>query len=279
MEHQYICMTRDEGSYLLRIKEYGEPGQWVFDLPDELVRRLSLIKGIGKYRELRLKEKGYADLYSLLVHRSWGDRACKLIEMIRNNDIAGLALSGAKDSEILSLSKPEDMVYLDIETTGLDFTRPIFLIGLLSLSERGNLRLEQMMARDYNEERALLAAFAERVSSYSIVVTYNGRTFDVPFLNARLSYHRLDGAVRQYNVDLLRSTRRLYRGLLPNFRLGTVEESILGVKREDDMPGSMVPIQYSRFMESGDIGLIEGILRHNEQDLVSLSKLLFLAAI
>ena len=177
--------------------------------------------------ERRLRDEGYSDVYSLQEHPRWGSGAQTVIRWIEERDWASLLSRKASDLGLLGLCDPEHTVFLDIETTGLSASAPLFMVGMLLPASSG-LRLCQIFARDYDEEPAVLEEAVARLSSAHAVVTYNGRCFDVPFIHRRLAYHGRDEAFTGLVVDLLTHTRRAYRSYLPNCRLATVQTSILG---------------------------------------------------
>ncbi|NLG84643.1 MAG: hypothetical protein GX493_08580 [Firmicutes bacterium] len=132
------------------------------------------------------------------------------------------------------------------------------------------------MARRYEEERAVLAAVAAELPRFKVVVTYNGRRFDLPYLRSRFLFHRVPYRWEEHLfLDLLRHARRRYRGWLPDCRLVTVETAA-GARppRSDDVPGAMVPELYHEFVLTQDPAFITPILAHNAMDLLSLAALL-----
>jgi uncharacterized protein YprB with RNaseH-like and TPR domain len=177
---------------------------------------------------------------------------------------------------------PEGLVYLDIETCGLA-GEPIFLVGLLGWAD-GDLRLRQFLARDYAEEGPVLAATWEALADAACLVTYNGKTFDVPTLGARsLACGLFDLPSCPEHVDLLPEARRRWKGVLPNCRLTTVETAVCGRRRQGDVPGADIPAAYHAFVRSRRAGTprrrrrdarrLQAILHHNALDLLTLADL------
>lgn len=167
----------------------------------------------------------------------------------------------------------QQTVFLDIESTGLRSSRPLFLVGLLVCCG-GKLVLRQYLARHPQEEGPLLAGLAQELASYQVLITYNGKRFDVPYIAARMAYHGHLFNWEKNHLDLLWPARNRYRGILPNCRLVTLEENILNQRRCDDVPGSQIPQVYQTFIETQNPVLMQGILEHNALDLISLYKLL-----
>jgi len=182
----------------------------------------------------------------------------------------------------LLAADPERLLYLDIETCGLA-GEPIFLVGLLGWAD-GGLRLAQFLARDYAEEGPMLAGAWQALADADCLVTYNGKTFDVPTLGARsLACGLFDLPPCPTHVDLLPEARRRWKGVLPNCRLQTIETAVCGRRRHGDVPGADIPAAYHAFVRSRqsaaprrrgrDLRRLQGILHHNALDLVTLADL------
>jgi len=170
-----------------------------------------------------------------------------------------------------------DFVFLDTETTGLSggVGTVAFQIGL-GYFEEGRFVVEQFLMRDYHEEPAMLRELVSRLARFEVLVSFNGRAFDVPLLKSRLVLGRLDaGRLSMPHADLLYPSRRLWKLRLGNCRLCHLEEALLGVSREDDLPGALVPQTYFQYLKDRNFDPIRRILDHNRQDVVSLAQLFF----
>jgi uncharacterized protein YprB with RNaseH-like and TPR domain len=163
-------------------------------------------------------------------------------------------------------------LFLDLETLGF-IGRPLFLIGVLQPLSRRKARLTQYLARDYAEEEAVLRAFRHRHRSHTTWVTFNGKTFDAPFLRERFHYHRLQAPDPGFHLDLLHAARRAWRGVLPDCRLKTLESHVCGTWRGEDLDGGRVPAAYHEFVLTGDPTDVVRVLEHNRHDLLTLGKL------
>ena len=168
-------------------------------------------------------------------------------------------------------------VYFDTETTGLSTGAGtvIFLAGLARVT-RGAVVVRQYLLPDYHHERPLLRAVATDLAGAARLVTYNGRTFDLPMLTARLTVHGLfreQAALPAEHDDLLPDARRLFRRPLGGARLADVESGVLGVRRTSDCPGSEVPARYFGYLRGGSPDILAEVLDHNAQDVVSLALL------
>jgi uncharacterized protein YprB with RNaseH-like and TPR domain len=165
---------------------------------------------------------------------------------------------------------PGRILFLDIETTGLAPNTYVFLCGVMYL-EGGEWVTELVFARDYAEEAGLLAYIRDLMARYQTVVTYNGATFDLPFLRTRMAVHRAGTLPVMGSVDLLSTTRRVFRGILPNRRLTTVERHLRRVNRQDDIPGRYIPDAYHDFVRTGDARVMHNVLYHNRMDLFAMA--------
>lgn len=254
--------------------EEATPGTFHFpgDDPGDLLFNLKLIKGIGPVTETRLHEQGIANVSDLLEHPRWGNHARYIKNLIEQQRVKELQLMGAKDRELLSYFDPEDILFLDIETTGLWASQPLFLVGLL-YHRKGKLLVNQYFARHYREEKAVLAAANELIQDFKVVVSFNGKRFDIPYILGRSVEHRLFYSYPHHQVDLLYHARRQYSDIIPNCRLTTLEEHILDFRRQGDIPGYLIPETYHRFTQKQDASLIQPVLEHNKLDLLAMVKL------
>ncbi len=182
-------------------------------------------------------------------------------------------LAASAELCIASDRRPEDLLFMDIETCGLGGTA-VFLVGTMHFAD-DDLIFEQCFARDYAEEPAVLAAFAERLERAEVLVTFNGKSFDMNQIAERAVFHGMvfDKQARPH-LDLLHESRRLWRGQTPNCRLQTLEQLVCGRRRVGDIPGWAIPDAYHRFVRTGDAGGIRDIMHHNLLDLLTMAELL-----
>jgi hypothetical protein len=184
-----------------------------------------------------------------------------------------LPQSDALDQDLAALvaSGPGRVLFLDLETCGFAGT-PVFLIGVMRPAD-GDLLVEQLLARNYEEEPAILARFAELCRDRPVLATFNGKTFDWPFLRDRAAIYRVELAEPQAHCDLLHVGRRRYRDVLPDCRLQTLELFVCKRRRVGDIPGEEIPGAYHDFVRTGDPRQIREVLHHNFLDLVTLAEL------
>jgi uncharacterized protein YprB with RNaseH-like and TPR domain len=168
-------------------------------------------------------------------------------------------------------SFPGDILLVDLETCGLSGSS-LFLIGVLRFVD-GQLQVELLLARNYAEERAVLASFWQAVTPNSLLVTFNGKSFDWPMIADRSARHLLFRETRRPelpHVDILHHARRRWRRQLPDCKLQTLERHICGRGRTGDIPGSQIPAAYQQFVRTGKDHEMNAILLHNAIDLVTL---------
>jgi hypothetical protein len=167
-------------------------------------------------------------------------------------------------------------LFLDTETTGLaggTGTLP-FLVGVGWLEKSGVFKVEQLFCREPGEEGAGLSLLARRFEWASCLVTFNGRSFDIPLLNTRFILHRMKNTGYALpHLDLLPVARRVFKKRLDSCRLANLEAAILGFERIGDIPGSAIPGVYASFLRGGPVEPIEAVLEHNALDLVGLAAL------
>ena len=164
--------------------------------------------------------------------------------------------------------------YFDTETTGLSTgAGTVIFLAAVGRVDRGGITVRQYLLPDYPHEPALLRALAADLATAPRLVTYNGRSFDVPMLTARLTVHGLfheAAALPAEHDDLLPDARRLFRRPLGGARLADVEAGVLGVRRGSDCAGSEVPARYFGYLRGGSPDILAEVLDHNLQDVASL---------
>ena len=166
-------------------------------------------------------------------------------------------------------------VFFDCETTGLaGGAGPYAFLGGLGYLSGDEFRVEQYFMEDYHQERAILAAVAEKMIGFEFLVSYNGKCFDLPLLETRWTINRVDfDSKRWFHVDLLHPSRRLWKRRIGDCSLGSIEQQVLAVGREIDVPSFMIPQIYFDYLRTGEAEALIPVLHHNRHDIVSLFKL------
>ena len=169
------------------------------------------------------------------------------------------------------------LLFFDLETTGLrgGAGTVAFVVGF-GCFEGSRFHVWQFVLPSFAGERRLLAAVTAAVSRAHTVVTFNGKSFDVPFMEMRWLFHRLATPLPALrHLDLLHPARRLWGP--DTGGLGALEDRVLGFRRRDDVPGFEIPSRYFDYLRSGDPAPLRDVLWHNRLDLASLSILTGLA--
>ena len=248
---------------------------------ERLLGEFRLLAGIGQVNEKRLRGRGYRSILELRDHRRFGRGAREFLGILDGAETGPLAAWISRRyprSHSISLApcglhRRDELVFLDIETLGI-FSRPIILIGIGRLAG-STLATSQYLVREISEEPAALnAALEELTGGGAAYVSFNGKSFDIPYLGERAAYYGMPVRLDRPHFDLLHFSRRRWGGDLPDCRLSTLERRILGISRGVDIPGSLVPEFYEAFLRTGNCGPLVPIVDHNRQDLVSLGFLL-----
>ena len=241
---------------------------------------LTLVPGIGGATRQRLQRQGYRTIADLVRHPLYCRDAARILDGVLGRDTCGLMewigrRHRQSDPLLLEVSRfhaPETFVFLDIETLGLS-SRPIVLIGLARV-EGDAIAIRQYLLRSLNEEAAALAtALPDLEAEGAALVTFNGRAFDLPFIRERLVRYGIPADLGAPHFDALLFARRRWKGSIPACRLNVLETEVLGVERQDDLPGWMVPEFYDIYRRTGNPGPLIPVVEHNRQDLVSLARL------
>ena len=166
----------------------------------------------------------------------------------------------------------ESIVFLDTETTGLSGGTGTyaFMVGLAFF--RGDrLLVRQFFMRHHAEEPAMLAALSQILGRHEAVVTFNGKSFDVPLLLTRYTANRQRPSLpTEIHLDLLHPSRRFWREQLESCTLGTLERAVLGHSRSGDIPSWMIPELYFRYLRGDDARAMAAVFEHNLHDVLSL---------
>ena len=247
--------------YLSRLEEHPRP------LPAQRVT-----KGIEEYVEGRVETNAQGEFFVARQALPFGRPYGKMrIADLAASDLASLHLvfNG------VDLPDPSRLIYLDTETTGLagGTGTCAFLIGIGAV-EGAQFVVRQIFLRNYPEEKAALAALAEMLGAYEGVVTFNGKTFDIPLLETRYTLARMKSPFsRMLHFDLLHPARRLWRLRLASCELTNLEKHILGIVRKGDVDGADIPKIYFDYLRSGHAESLQPVFYHNALDIVTLAAL------
>ena len=163
-------------------------------------------------------------------------------------------------------------MYLDLETCGLT-NASVFLAGTMHWNGT-DFVVRQYFARDYAEEAALVHELTAFLAGFETLITYNGKSYDVPFLTDRANLHRLDFVPPPRHLDLVHHARRRWAGEFPNCRLVTLELYVCGRRRSGDIPSSEVPGLYHDYVKYGAAHRLIPVFHHNLIDVITMDEIL-----
>ncbi|HEY9148430.1 MAG TPA: ribonuclease H-like domain-containing protein [Gammaproteobacteria bacterium] len=191
-----------------------------------------------------------------------------------DHSIGNRTLEGLSHSPLLpGESSPLPAIYIDTETTGLSggSGTVAFLVGIAQVTST-SLKLTQLLMTRYGAEATLLSELASLLPDTHRLVTYNGKSYDLPLLITRFRMQgmRPDFSAREH-LDLLHPVRRLFNKQWPDCRLTTVEQKLLGFSREGDLPGSEAPEAWFAYVRAGFGEQLVRVVAHNRQDILSLA--------
>jgi uncharacterized protein len=167
---------------------------------------------------------------------------------------------------------PSAWAFLDTETTGLSgIGTCAFLVGVGRITKEG-FRVRQFFMRGYGEEASLLDALSRHLTSFQVLITYNGLAFDQPLLESRYRLNRAASPfARLPHLDLLHGARRLWKLRFDSCRLVDLENQVLGFERDGDIPGAMIPYVYFEYLRTKWIERLVPVFHHNALDILTLA--------
>lgn len=182
------------------------------------------------------------------------------------------------DQKILDRFSDFNVMFIDIETDGLSHKNKIVILGLIIYVKHKNKPIViQLFNDDYQSEKEMLVELTQLISKYSIdyYVSFNGNSFDFPFINARLAHYKINAVLlKAANIDLYRLVKQNQEFLnLTDSKLKTVEKFV-GIDRTDTISGKDSIILYEAYLESQSEILKKSILLHNYDDIVNMIPLI-----
>jgi len=270
--------TATSQCFLIESEHIIKPSETkVDDALSLILNELKLIKGIGPVKSAMLKSSGVKTIKHLVDNEYFKTEAQEVMALVASKNYEALhdwvltrKWVGKSHPIVMQTSHFFDnqLLYIDIETLGFQGL-PVFLIGI-GFKRESKFIVKQYFARDLEtEEIGILEAIFEDIKEDSVIVTFNGRAFDIPVINERLLSHGKMKELFHRHFDLLHFARRAWKEVIPNCRLQTIEEEILKHERVDDIPSFMVPDFYEEYQRTNNIGPLIPILEHNKRDIIS----------
>ncbi|MFX0105789.1 MAG: ribonuclease H-like domain-containing protein [Candidatus Hodarchaeota archaeon] len=289
--NQYRVVENEMGEF---IKFFWEEQ----DIPSEIdllktqkkmIYNLKTVNFIGEYIERKLKQRGIYTLTDLKYNLNFSSSASKILDLIRNKDYKILKTNRyINDLDVSFCFKIEDLLFLDIETLGI-IDSPIIIVGI-GFFRNGQFNIHIFFARELEEEIAICEHLKTQIlSKFKCFVTYNGKTFDVPYLANRFLYFFDENPMisegdppyekcntKLHHIDLYHHCRRLFKGKLHNYTLTNIEEELLNWKRANELPSNLVGLCYRKYKENPEryIGLMKEVIEHNYYDIYSMPLIL-----
>lgn len=236
---------------------------------------LRIIDGIGEIYEKKLINEGYKSLIDLIQHHKFGTITKKFQKLVDQKN--GLELFKWLERRypkshrlvflVSSFYTLKDFIFIDIETLGLH-GYPLFLIGIAYFDNQ-TLVIEQILARDMDEEAPVLAYLTEKLKKKKVIVSYNGKSFDIPVIKDRLGYYSINGYLNQLHFDIYHFSKKAFQDKFNDFKLTTLENKIFNIERKDHVPSFLIPDYYNAYLKTKNIGSLVPIIEHNKQDIIS----------
>jgi uncharacterized protein YprB with RNaseH-like and TPR domain len=243
-----------------------------------MISDLKVLPGIGLANERLLKDQGYKTIEDLKCHPRWEMQAHEYMKLIDKKEMDAtqkwlwqrLPKSHPLLHYLAGFCQNHDFAIVDIETLGLS-ERPIILLGIAKPT-KNHICTTQFLLRDISDEPSAIWALITQLEPNLSLITYNGKSFDIPYIKQRLAYYGLDAYIDNLNFDILHFTKRALKPKLSDCRLETVEK-YLGIKRDINIPGALVPHFYDTYLRTKNVGSLVPIVEHNKQDLLTLGTL------
>lgn len=177
----------------------------------------------------------------------------------------------------MEIKTKEDTLAFDTETSGLSAGSGSFIsmIGL-GYFDNNNYIVDQLILPDLSSETAFLRQTELIFSRFPILLSYNGKSFDIPMLQNRIHFHMFPDFTKDIkHCDLLKISRRYWKPTLGSVRLSNIEQYLLKLQRgEEEVPGALAPELYRNYLRDSDASHISGVAYHNQIDVISLSAFL-----
>ena len=289
--HNYTIVSNSMGQFMEIIwKEEAFQCNLKLSLSkNKILRNLKTVYYIGENIERQLNKRGVKSLYDLEINLKYNISAHRVLDLIENKKYRSLCRNkNIYDLDVAFCFDLEELLFLDIETLGL-YDSPIIMVGL-GYFKNNNFEIHILFARDLEEEIAMCEHLkTEILPNYSCFITYNGKSFDIPYIANRFMYFFDDNPMisgdevpyerfnsKFHHIDLYHNCRRKYKGNFEKYTLTDMEEKLLNMKRENELPSGLVGLCYKKYLEAPlrYVGLVKEIIEHNYWDIYSMPLIL-----
>ena len=263
-------------------KNFGLPEREIFN--NAYNKTLGLLYGVRDKKAGKILARGIKDLKDASGHDQFKEEAGFILSALEKDIHAVKEVLSSRFSPshrlyylLTSFFKPEELLFVDIETKSLFFETSIIEIGA-GYFEGSKFTVKQFTCLSDAAEYEILEEFTKLLPGKKAFVTFNGRTFDIPFIDGRMSYYggtSFKGDILQmHNFDLLHFSRCCYKREFDSYRLKAMEVQVLGKEREGDIDGSEIQIYFENYVRTQDPKYIEPIIYHNREDIYALVMLM-----
>ncbi|MFO8019890.1 MAG: ribonuclease H-like domain-containing protein [Promethearchaeia archaeon] len=252
----------------------------------KLIKNLKLIYNIGEITEKEFHKRGMVTLTDLQNHLRFGKSAKKILSYIKNKTYPQLLRNRyIYDIDVSFCFNLTDFLFLDIETLGL-YDSPIIMIGFGYFTKDHGFHIRVLFANKLESEMALCEHFRQEIMpQFKCFVTYNGKSFDIPYISNRLLYFFDENPMigesdtpyedintKYHHIDLYHNCRRVFKQKYQDFTLTNMERILLNSKRDNELPSNLVGLCYRRYKKNPNryVGLIKKSIEHNYEDIRSL---------
>jgi uncharacterized protein YprB with RNaseH-like and TPR domain len=254
-----------------------------------LMYNLKTVYYIGENIENYLLNRGIRNLIDLKSHLRYRKYANEILDLIKNKDCFNLCKNKyINDLDVIFCFELEDLLFLDIETLGI-YDSPMIVVGLGYFKEK-KFNIDILFARDLEEEISICEHLKNAIlPNFKCLVSYNGKSFDIPYIANRFLYYFDENPMiseddipykqvntKYHHIDLYHCCRRKYKGMYHEYTLTNMEEQLLQMKRENELPSNLVGACYKMYLKNPQkyIGLIKEIIEHNYYDIYALPLIL-----
>ena len=290
-ENRYRILKNEMGEFMELFWEEEDISNKfdLFKTQKKMLYNLKIVNYIGDYFEQKLKQRGIKTLSDLKYNLNFSSSAIQVLNLIEKKDYKSLIKNRyINDLDVSFCFKNEDFLFLDIETLCI-IDSPIIIVGIGFLKNE-KFKIHLFFARKLEEEIAICEHLRTKVFPYfKCFITYNGKTFDIPYLANRFLYFFDENPMiseddepyekcntRFHHIDLYHHCRRLFKGKFNTYSLTNMEEKLLNWTRENTLPSNLVGLCYRKYKENAEryIGLIKEIIKHNYYDIYSMPLIL-----
>jgi len=254
-----------------------------------ITTNLKTVYYIGDYTERKLFRRGTKNLKDLLSYPRFRNSAQEILELIDNHDYKQLCSNNnIYDIDVLFCFDIEELLFLDIETLGI-YDSPIIIVGL-GFYRKNSFEIHQYFAQELEDEIAICEHLRNEIlPCFKTFITYNGKSFDIPYMANRFLYFFDENPMisendipyensntRYHHVDLYWNCRRQFKNKFHSYTLTSMERKLLDWKRGNDLPSNLVGLCYKKYKKDPEqyVGLIKEIIDHNYYDLYSMPLIL-----